>query len=43
MKERAGEKLEIEKEMEYLKILKDEKIISRDAYKQKKDILLDKY
>lgn len=43
MRERAGEKLEIEKELEYLKILKDEKIITRDAYKQKKDILLDKY
>ncbi len=43
MKERAGERLDIEGELEYLKLLKDEKIITRDAYVQRRKIVLEKY
>jgi len=43
MRKRAAERLRIEKELEYLKILKDQKIISRDAYLQKKNVVLEKY
>jgi hypothetical protein len=42
MQKSAGEKLEMESELEYLKILKDEKVITRDAYMQKRNIILEK-
>ncbi|MBI5184338.1 MAG: hypothetical protein HZA01_01250 [Nitrospinae bacterium] len=43
MQKSAGEKLEIESELEYLKILKDEKLISKDAYMQKRNMVLEKF
>ncbi len=42
-REKAGETLTIEEELEYIKILKDEKFITRDAYLQKKNVLLENY
>lgn len=43
MQKSAGEKLEIESELEYLKILKDENLISKDAYMQKRNMVLEKF
>lgn len=43
MRERAGERLDIEEELEYLKLLKDHKIITRAAYSQRRTILLKNY
>lgn len=43
MREREGERLDIEEELEYLKLLKDEKIITRDVYIQRKEMVLEKF